>query len=390
MHEAGRLPRRPHRSRLVALGGILLVVAACGQSVVATSTAVPTQAVVDAVATLPPSADGSPLPSSPASLASPTPADSTPAGPTPALGSAAAGAFPGGFLVADRGNGRLLAIDRTGKMWWRFPTSVAGAVPAGQAFAADDAFLAPDGLTIVANDESHQMIDRIDIATGKIVWQYGHYDRAGSGTGFLHTPDDAYPLANGDIVVADIENCRVMEISPAKQIVRQWGRTRACAVGAPATYGRPNGDTPLPDGGILITEITGSRVVRLAADGHVVFDIHVPVRYPSDAQLDSAGNVIVADYASPGAVVKVSPTGTLLWRYGPSSGPGRLDHPSLATPLPDGTISINDDFRHRLVIVDPATNKIVWQYGTTDQPGSGARHLYVPDGHQPLPAGLTF
>jgi outer membrane protein assembly factor BamB len=267
---------------------------------------------------------------------------------------------------------------------------VDGAVPSGQSFAADDAFLSPDGLTIVANDEAHQVIDRIDIATGKITWQYGHYDRAGSGAGYLHTPDDAYPLANGDVVVADIENCRVMEISPAKRVVTQWGTTRDCAVGAPATYGRPNGDTPLPDGGILITEITGSRVVRLAADGHVVFDIHVPVRYPSDAQLDSKGNVIVADYASPGAVVKVSPTGTLLWRYGPTSGAGRLDHPSLATPLTDGTISINDDFRHRLIIVDPATNAIVWQYGTTDQPGRAANHLDVPDGHEPLPPGLSL
>ena len=163
-----------------------------------------------------------------------------------------------------------------------------------------------------------------------------------------------------------------------------------CTPAAPATYGRPNGDTPLPDGGILITEITGSRVVRLAADGHVVFDIHVPVHYPSDAQLDSAGNVIVADYNNPGAVVKVSPTGKLLWRYGPTSGAGRLDYPSLATPLPDGTISINDDFRHRIVIVDPATNRIVWQYGTTDRPGRGLNHLNVPDGHQPLPAGLAF
>ncbi len=319
-----------------------------------------------------------------------SPAAGSPAAGSPAAAGSTAGAFPGGFLVADEGNGRLIAIDRAGKIWWTFPGAAVGAVPAGQSFTADDAFLSPDGLTIVANDETHEVIDRIDIATGKIVWQYGHYIRAGSGAGYLHTPDDAYPLANGDVVVADIGNCRVIEINPAKQIVRQWGQTGVCTDAAPTTYGAPNGDTPLPDGGILITEIHGSRVVRLDAAGHVIFDIHVPVHYPSDAQLNSAGNVVVADYNNPGAVVIVSPTGKLLWRYAPTSGPGRLDHPSLATPLPDGTISINDDFRHRLVIVDPATNKIVWQYGTTDQPGSGARHLYVPDGHDPLPAGMTF
>ena len=380
MNEAGLMSRRPWRTALPAAGAILLLVAACGQGS-ATTPGVP---AAQADTTLPVAGrNGIATPPSGFPSASPTTRASTaPA----ALG---AGAFPGGFLIADRGNSRLLVVDPTGKVWWRFPTA-AGAVPAGQSFAADDAFLSPDGLSIVANDETHEVIDRIDIATGRITWQYGHYNRAGSGTGFLHTPDDAYPLANGNIVVADIENCRVLEISPAKQVVHQWGKTGACTPAAPATYGRPNGDTPLPDGGILITEITGSRVVRLAADGHVVFDIHVPVHYPSDAQLDSAGNVIVADYNNPGAVVKVSPTGKLLWRYGPTTGTGRLDFPSLATPLPDGTISVNDDFRHRIVIVDPATNRIVWQYGTTDQPGRGANHLNVPDGHQPLSAGLVF
>jgi len=378
MHDPRRPNRRPRPVLALALGVILLAVAACGQGVVRPSTIAPVAAGATST-----TASGSPSGSpGPEPVASPSP--------MPSSASSVGSGFPGGFLIADRGNGRLLAIDRTGKIWWRFPTSVAGAVPAGQSFAADDAFLSPDGLTIVANDETHEVIDRIDIATGKITWQYGHYNRAGSGAGFVHTPDDAYPLANGDIVVADIENCRVMEISPTKQIVHQWGTTRDCVVGAPATYGRPNGDTPLPDGGILITEITGSRVVRLAADGHVVFDIHVPVHYPSDAQLNSDGNVVVADYNNPGAVVIVSPAGKLLWRYGPTSGAGRLDHPSLATPLPDGTIVINDDFRHRLVIVDPATNKIVWQYGVTDQPGSGANHLDVPDGHQPLPPGIAF
>ena len=312
---------------------------------------------------------------------SPSPNPTATAGPTPGT------PFPGGVLVADRANGRLLAISDAGQVLWRFPAS-ASALPAGQAFTADDAFLAPDGKTIVANDEFHETIDRIDIATGKVIWQYGRYGRPGSGSGQLHTPDDAYPLANGDIVVADIENCRILEIAPDKRIARQWGRTGDCRHRAGVTFGRPNGDTPLPDGGILITEITGSRVVRLAADGHVVFDIHVPVLYPSDAQLDANGNVVVADFSSHGQVVSVDPSGRLVWRYAPRSGPGALDHPSLATPLPNGLVSVNDDFRHRIVVFDPLKGTIVWQYGRTDRHGTSDGMLNTPDGHQPLPVGV--
>jgi outer membrane protein assembly factor BamB len=299
-----------------------------------------------------------------------------------------AGRFGLGLLIADRGNGRLLVVDSAKKILWQFPR--AGSLPQGQRFSADDAFLASDGRTIVANDEAHQVIDRIDIASGKVIWQYGHYDTLGSAAGFLHTPDDAYPLANGDIVVADIRNCRILEVNLAKQIVRHWGTSGSCRGRPPTSFDNPNGDTPLADGGLLITEIGGSRVVRLGPTGKAVFDIHVPVRYPSDAQLDAQGNVLVVDYSNPGAILKVSPAGRVLWRYGPSTGPGRLDHPSLAIPLPDGTIALNDDFRSRVIVIDPRTNRIVWQYGTTDRGGRSAGRLFLPDGVDLIPVGTPL
>jgi hypothetical protein len=300
----------------------------------------------------------------------------------------AAGRFGLGLLIADRGNGRLIIVDDSKHILWQFPAR--GSLPNGQRFSADDAFIAPDGKTIVANDEAHQVIDRIDIASRKVTWQYGHYDTLGAGTGYLHTPDDAYPLANGDIVVADIRNCRILEIDTAKHVVRHWGRAGSCGHAPPSTFDNPNGDTPLPDGGLLITEIGGSRVVRLGPTGNVVFDIHVPVSYPSDAQLDTTGNVLVVDYSNPGAIIRVSPEGRVLWRYGPKSGPGRLDHPSLAVMLADGTIALNDDFRSRVIVVDPTSDRIVWQYGKTDSGGRKPGHLLVPDGIDLIPVGTRL
>jgi PQQ-like domain len=323
-------------------------------------------------------------PSAVASLAaSPTTAPAV----SPSLPATPQGLFPGGLLVADRGNGRLIIVNHDKRIVWRFP--VAGSLPRGQAFSADDAFLAPDGRTITANEEAYQVVVRIDVATRRVVWEYGHFGRRGSAPGYLNTPDDAYPLANGDVVIADIRNCRVIEVAPDKRIVRRWGRTGMCRSHPPTSYRDPNGDTPLPDGGLLITEIGGARVVRLDARGGVMFDIHVPAVYPSDAQLDPEGNVVLSDYTNPGAILAVSPRGRLLWRYGPHAGSGRLDHPSLALPLPDGTIVLNDDFRQRVLLLDPQTGRVLWQYGRTDRPGAGADRLRIPDGLDPVPIGTV-
>jgi outer membrane protein assembly factor BamB len=324
-----------------------------------------------------PSRVGAPIAADPRSIPSP-----------PRASSGSGGRFPGGLLIADRGNGRLLIVDDAGRVVWRFP--VRGSLPRGQRFSADDAFIAPDGKTIVANDESHQVIDRIDISTRRVIWQYGRYDRAGSGRGELHTPDDAYPLADGDIVVADIRNCRILRIDPRRRVERQWGRTGRCKHHPPATFALPNGDTPMPDGGLLITEIHGSRVVRLGPDGRVRFDVHVPTAYPSDAQLAPDGTIVVVDYANPGAVMRLTSTGRVLWRWRPRRGPGRLDHPSLAIPLPDGTIALNDDLRDRVVVIDPRTNRIVWQYGHTDRPGRTSGRLSIPDGIDVVPPGVLI
>ena len=89
-------------------------------------------------------------------------------------------------------------------------------------------------------------------------------------------------MAEGaDVVIADIFNCRVIEVSHAKKVVRQWGHTRVCRHRPPFDYNEPNGETPLPDGGLLVTETIGSRVVRLDAGGRGVVEVTEPAVEPA-------------------------------------------------------------------------------------------------------------
>jgi hypothetical protein len=288
--------------------------------------------------------------------------------------------LPGTLLIADRGNSRLIEVDAARRIIWSFPRP--GDLVADQAFVGpDDAFFTPDGRHIVTNQEEAQTIGIIDYRTRRLVWQYGHLYYRGSAPGYLNEPDDAYQLPNGLVTVADIRNCRIIFLSRAGKVVRQYGETGVCLHDPPHTFASPNGDTPLPDGGMLVTEIGGNYVVRLDRKGHVVFSFAVPwVSYASDAQLLHDGSVLLSDYSSPGGIVRVSPRGKLLWRYTPTRSEDVLNRPSLAIMLPNGLIAANDDWNHRVVLIDQRRQMIVWQYGVTGVPGSVPGYLDVPDG----------
>jgi outer membrane protein assembly factor BamB len=193
-------------------------------------------------------------------------------------------------------------------------------------------------------------------------------------------------LPGGTFTVADAYGCRIVFVRH-HHIVRQYGTSGVCRHEPPRYLNAVNGDTPLPGGGVLVSEINGSWIDEISARGKLLFAVKVPVSYPSDPQPLPGGRILLADYANPGHILIVNRRGHVIWRYGPSAGPGRLDHPSLAMALPNGDIVVNDDYRDRVVEIDPRTSRIVWQYGHTDRPGRGPGYLNIPDGMDFVPAG---
>lgn len=292
--------------------------------------------------------------------------------------------LPGYLMIADRDNNRIIIVNPDKQIVWRFPAP--GALHQGQTFAGpDDAFFSANHRDIITNEEFSDKVAALTLAAHpRIVWQYGHQDVQGSSPGYLAHPDDAYLLANGQVQVADIINCRVLWLNPGKRIVRSLGTAGDCSHDPPRSLLPPNGDTPLPDGGVLVTEI-GGWIDRFTRTGKLVWSIRSPTNYPSDAQLLPNGNVLVAGFNTPGRIDILTPRGRVIWTYGPPTGPGSLDRPSLAVPLPGGMIAATDDWHHRVVVIDRATKRIVWQYGRFDVPGSGPGHLNKPDGLALLP-----
>ena len=285
--------------------------------------------------------------------------------------------IPGYLLIADRGNNRMLLVDSAKHVFWRYPRTSSVAMPFR---FDDDTFFGPRHDRIISNQEDQNTIQIISFPAGRILWRYGHVNVKSGAPGYLNTPDDAYLLPNGLVSVADAYNCRVLFISPAHRVVRTYGTTGVCRHDPPRELGAVNGATPLPNGDTLVSEITGSWIDDISRSGHLRWAVQAPVAYPSDPQLVGPNRILLADYSRPGRALIINRAGRVLWEYGPSSGLGELDHPSLAMPLAPGLIAINDDYRDRVVIVSIRTHRIVWQYGHTDVPGTGAGYLNTPDG----------
>jgi hypothetical protein len=295
-------------------------------------------------------------------------------------------ALPGAVLIADHLNNRLLIVEPNGRVAWEFPRP--GDLAPGQTFLVpDDAFFTPDGREIVVTEEDDFVISLISVAEHRIVWRYGTPGQPGSDPNQLWNPDDAMMMPDGNIILADIKNCRLLILRPGLgRPLHVYGVTgTGCWHGPPQHWGSPNGAFPMRDGSYLVTEINGDWVDGLTLSGQITFSVHPPgVAYPSDSNEVRPSVYLTADYSQPGQIEEFNQAGSLMWRYAPV-GAAAMDRPSLALPLPNGSILCNDDFNHRVIVINPHTNAIVWQYGHTRTPGSAPGYLDDPDGVDPVP-----
>ena len=289
--------------------------------------------------------------------------------------------LPGPVLIADRNNNRLLLVDPQGRILWQYPpagdAALANALP-----ASDDSFFGPHGRHIIATQESQFVISVLSVPSGQITWRYGHLGVPGSANDYLDNPDDAMKLPNGNFVAADIKNCRLLYLSPSDPApVNIYGETTPyCYHQPPARFGSPNGMFPMTNGDWIVTEINGDWVDEMTPSGQIVWSVHPPgITYPSDTNEVSPGVFLTAAYTKPGVVEEFNSLGQLLWRYAPT-GAAALNQPSLALPLPNGDVLLNDDKNNRVIVVDPQTDQVVWQYGVTGVAGSAPGYLYKPDG----------
>lgn len=252
---------------------------------------------------------------------------------------------------------RILEVDRSGLVLWQ--ASVRD---------PDDVSVTPGG-NLLVNEPDRATVVEISRRTGKIIWRYGRAGAPGDGPGQLRLPDDAFRLANGDTLICDSGNARIIEVDHEGKIVWQYGHTRVWGT-APGYLAAPNDAVPLSAGRVLITTEFPPRILEVSHAGQVLWSlaadrqvaVRPPIRKLSDAVPDGTGRYLVAVYGKPGRILELDRYGHVFWSYGPSSGTRMLDHPSAVFPLTNGQVLISDDGHQRVLEVD-RSGKLVWVFG---------------------------
>ena len=134
---------------------------------------------------------------------------------------------PGYVLIADRNNNRALIVSPSKRIVWQNDTLR----------GPDDAFFTPGYRSVITNEEFNDTLVELSLKGQRRLWSYGHSGVAGSSPGYLNTPDDAYRLPSGITTVADIRNCRIVQLSRGGRVVRVLGGS--CVHDPPRGFASP-------------------------------------------------------------------------------------------------------------------------------------------------------
>jgi hypothetical protein len=285
------------------------------------------------------------------------------------------------ILIADRNNNRLLAISPKGQVVARLEQET-----------PSDAYLSSTGHTVFITEHEQSVVKARRVDSGKVSYTYGVSGRRGSADNRLHDPQAAQETPSGSLVIADRGNCRILFVDPnaTKHVpTMTWGKPGSCThrvTAQPFTYAFPDSAFAAANGDIVVTEPNPAWVDVLSKDGSLVSAVQLSdFLAPQDANEYDPDKVIVVDRTVPGKVSEfdfntTAATVVPSWNYAPPKGSaGELNKPSMAIVLSNGNVLVADSGNDRVIIIDPKTNKIVWQYGRTGKPGSSDGLLHTPD-----------
>jgi hypothetical protein len=217
------------------------------------------------------------------------------------------------------------------------------------------------------------LVDRGD----NIVWQWGQFGVTGFGPNQLNTPVQNTYLPNGHVLITDQGNERIIEVDRSTNTI-VWQYVQNGVVGSgPNQLNNPNSAEQFQNGNILIADENNNRAIEVThtAPSTIVatFTVQGTASGMAFANRLANGDTSLTD-SNNARVVEVNMSDKVLWQYftntSPKSNPSPLR--TRAVELANGNILISDQFNDRVIeITNPGTasGTVVASYGTINDPG---------------------
>jgi hypothetical protein len=301
----------------------------------------------------------------------------------------AAGGFnqPGNILITDQFNNRVIEIDPTGKIVWQFGHGP-GDTSANAMVGTNDAervgthtLMSGTGIPAGATpnckkgctDNRVVLVDQ----SGTIVWQYGQFEVTGFGPNQLNTPVQNTFLPNGNVLITDQGNQRIIEVRPTDNaIVWQYGQNGVAGNG-PNQLSNPNAAELLANGHILISDENNNRAIEVthttSSSIIATFTAHGTVSGMAFASRLANGNTLLTD-SNNNRIVEVDSSDNAVWQYftNTRAGSNASPLPTRAVRLANGNTLISDQFNDQVIEVSPS-KVIVVSFGTINDPGFSSK-----------------
>ena len=191
--------------------------------------------------------------------------------------------FVPGFkvLITDQGNNRIIEVNYNKEIVWQYPGTDTNA--ADQLNAPNSAELLANGHILIADQGNSRALEVT--AADKIVNTF-------SAGGTVNILAFASRLTNGDTLLTDAGNARIVEVNANDQLVWQYFTTNTApmdgvgdmSIAAP----EPTRAIRLANGDTLISDQLNNRVIQVNSSGNIVADYGLPL--PQDGDTFSGGS----------------------------------------------------------------------------------------------------
>ncbi|MBC7545461.1 MAG: hypothetical protein H7338_22260 [Candidatus Sericytochromatia bacterium] len=209
-----------------------------------------------------------------------------------------------------------------------------------------------DGTCVLITDLGNNRIVDVETRSNEIIWQT--HPRLG-----LSSPRAAVRLANGNTLIADAGNHRLIEVAPDQELVWEWQD--------PTGLGLPTSCQRLSDGSTLMADWSNHVVLEIAPDNAVAWRYGMPrtlgdapgmLNFPEHAVRLENGHTLIADGRND-RVIEVSRDGRIAWEYRGKDW-RRVSLPSRVTRLADGATLITQGSGRLIIEIAPAGH-LLWR-----------------------------